>query len=124
MCGGDDAAKVRIERDFHGQHVVIALIEGAPGPEDDAVLIRIARCHALGIKRAILSPCDAGGRGGRSRRPDADDPQGCGACQKLSTIHLTLPPCVCRWFLGGDLCQGASRERSNRGYERLAAIVS
>src|SRR6185436_7556641 len=53
---GDDAAKALVLGDLDRQHMAGALIEGPPGPQDDAVGSRIPRSHALRIKIAALLP--------------------------------------------------------------------
>ncbi len=87
--GGDDVAEIRIARHFDGQLVAVALLKRPPGPQDDAVIVGIARSDALRIEGAILAPCDARCRGAPG--PDCVDAEGCRARQELPPIHITVP---------------------------------
>ena len=72
-CPGNDAAEIRISRHFHRQCLPLALVEWPSGPQDHAVIVRIARCDSLGKRRTVLPPYDSRRRGSRSRRPHAND---------------------------------------------------
>ena len=86
---GDDMGEAGIARHLDGQLVAVALVKRPPGPQDDAVIVGIARSDALRVKRPVLAPCDA--RRGGFAGPDRIDTQ-CGrARQELPPIHITVP---------------------------------
>ena len=87
----DDAAKVRIERHLDGQFMTVARVERPPGPQDDAMVVGVARRHTLGKEAAILSPCHLRGRRGQTRCPDAADPDRSRTRHKLPPVHRLFP---------------------------------
>jgi len=51
----------------------LAMVEWPSGPQDYAVIVRIARCDSLGKRRTVLPPYDSRRRGTQSRCPHTKD---------------------------------------------------
>src|SRR5678816_3213826 len=69
----DDTAEGLVFGHLDGQHVSVASVERAAGPQDHAVRIRVARGDAFGIVVAPLAPARARSTGRsapRKRRAD------------------------------------------------------
>src|SRR5207253_2088832 len=47
---GNDTSELRVLRNLDGQQLAFAILEWAPGPEDDAMRIGVARGDAFGIE--------------------------------------------------------------------------